>query len=115
MNGNTKTLIKKQLINWSGIAVICFVSFYFTANAKIAQHDKDIEKKLDTELFDVYIVGINKLIQSNYDLIERDTENNKEQIEQLRASNKEIRDDIKTLARESGFQTRGIKLNTAER
>jgi len=115
MNGNTKTLIKKQLINWIGIAAICLVSFYFTASATLKQHSSDINKKLDTELFDAYLIGINKLIESNYGLIEKDTEDNKEQIELLRASNKEIRDDIKTLARELGFQTRGIKLNTAER
>jgi len=115
MNGNTKTLIKKQLINWGGIAVICFVSFYFTANATLKQHSKDIEKKLDVELFDMYIIGINKLIESNYDIIEKDTEDNKEHIELLRESNKEIRNDIKTLARELGFKTRGIKLNIAEK
>ena len=113
MNGNTKTLIKKQLINWVGIAVICFVSFYFTASATLKQHGKDIDKKLDIELFDAYLVGINKLIESNYDLINRDTEDNKEQIELLRVSNREIRDDIKILAKESG--TREIKLNTAEK
>ena len=112
MNGNTKTVIKKQLINWIGIAIICFVSFYFTASATLTQHSKDIDKKLDTELFEAYLIGINKLIQSNYDLIERDTGDNKEQIELLRASNKEIRDDIKILVKESGLRTRGIKFNT---
>ena len=108
MNGNTKTVIKKQLINWVGIAAICLVSFYFTASATLKQNSKDIDKKLDTELFDMYLIGINKLSESNYSLIKSYTENNKEQIELLRASNKEIRDDIKILVKESGLRTRGI-------
>jgi len=107
MNGNTKTVIGKQILNWIGMAVVCFVSFYFTASATLKQHDKDIEKKLDTELFDMYIGGINKLIDSNYEIINGYTNYNKEQIEFLRTENKEIRDDIKLIVRQIDFKTRG--------
>jgi len=110
MNGETKKQIKGHLINWIGIAIVCFVSFYFTAKAQLKQHDEDIDKKLDTELFDAYLVGINKLIQSNYDIIYKDTNYNKEQIELLRAENKEIRDDIKAIVRQVDFKTRGQPL-----
>jgi len=107
MNGNTKTVIKKQLINWIGIAIVCIFSFYFTAKAQLKQHDEDIDKKLDTELFDMYIVGINKLIQSNYELTKKDTDYTKEQILLLRAENKVIRDDIKEIVKQVDFKTRG--------
>lgn len=109
MNGDTKIAIKKQLINWLGIAIVCFVSFYFTASATLKQHDKEIEKKLDTELFDMYIAGINKLIDSNHELIKANIDNNKEQIELLKIENKELRDDIKLIVKQIDFKVRGDK------
>lgn len=113
MNGDTKIAIKNQLINWVGIAIVCIFSFYFTANATLKQHDKDIDKKLDTELFDMYIVGINKLIDSNCKIIKAYADYNKEQIELLRAENKEIREDVKLIIRQMDFKTRGNLTNNA--
>jgi len=51
MNGETKKAIKIQLINWVGVAIVCFVSFYFTANAKLKEHSEDIRFKVDEKVF----------------------------------------------------------------
>ena len=66
MNGTTKKHVTNQLINWIGIAVICFVSFYFTANARLDQHDKDIEcieiEKIDEDVYQEYVKRVDDLI-----------------------------------------------------
>ena len=81
------------------------------ANAKsIEVLMNGIDKKLDTELFDMYIGGINKLVQSNYELSKKDTDYNKEQIEQLESENKELRNDIKEIVKQIDFKTRGVSL-----
>lgn len=72
---------------------------------------ENIEKKLDTNLFDLYIAGINDLIQSNYELIEKDTNHNKEQIKLLQKENEEIREELMSIIKQVDFKARGMTAN----
>ena len=71
---------------------------------------KGIDEKLDVTLFDAYLVGINKLVQSNNEIIKNQSKYNKEQIERLELENKEIKNDIKQIVKEIDFKTRGVDL-----
>lgn len=111
MNGETKTAIKNQVINWAGIGLICLIGFYFTGKANIKHNENSIINLRDNT---VQLRAFNEYVKRIDQLIEIYQNNNYKEIKDLEDEISDIKTDIRTLYINMGYKTRGLEMKTIE-
>lgn len=109
MNNGTKIAIRNQFINWAGIALFCFVGFYFSGKANIKYNQENIKNLRDNivqqKAFNEYVKRIDQLIEIYQN-------NTHENIKNMEDEIKDIKMDIRSLYINMGYKTRGFEMKT---